>query len=140
MQYWLIKTEPGTYSWENLVKDGVTAWTGVRNYGARNNLRAMKMGDQLFVYHSAIGSPAIVGIATVASDAYQDPTTDNTAWLCVDIAPVSALKRPVTLEEIKRVPELATMALVRLGRLSVQPVTLAEYKCVIALSKLVNPA
>lgn len=134
MQYWLVKTEPTTYSWEQFVADGVTPWTGVRNYGARNNIRDMHLGDQVFVYHSSTSAPAIVGIGIVATEAYQDPTTDESAWLCVDLAPVKPLSRPVTLEEIKKLPSLAEMALVKRGRLSVQPVTTAEYKQIIALS------
>ena len=125
MAYWLIKSEPFKYSWDQFVKDGSTFWDGVRNYAARNNLRSMKKGDLAFFYHSNEGL-AIVGIAKVVKEAYQDPTTEETAWLAVDFKPYKKLKTPVTLAEIKANPALVNMALIRLGRLSVQPVLDSE--------------
>ena len=133
MAYWLIKSEPYKYAWEDLQRDGVTCWDGVRNYSARLNLRAMKKGDQAFFYHSNEGKE-IVGIARIVKEAYQDPTTDED-WSAVDVVPVKALKRPVTHAEIKTVPALSQMALLRLSRLSVQPVTEDEWVRIIDLSK-----
>lgn len=130
---WLIKSEPDVYPFEQLMLDKKTAWTGVRNYGARNNLRDMKVGDELLYYHSNIGK-AIVGIAKVVKEAYQDPTGDHINWVCVEVAPVKKLKRPVTLDEIKSHPGLANMDLVRLGRLSVQTVKPEEFEEVIKMS------
>lgn len=129
MAFWLVKSEPFKYSWDQFVKDGSTFWDGVRNYGARNNLRAMKIGDQLFWYHSNEGLE-VVGIAEVIKEHYQDPTTEDPAWLVVDLKPVRKLKTPVPLAHIKADPRLANMALVRLGRLSVQPVTEEEWQIV----------
>lgn len=133
MAYWLIKSEPFKYSWEQLEEDKKTFWDGVRNYAARNNLKAMKKGDLAFFYHSNEGVE-IVGIAKVVKEAYQDPTTDETAWVAVDFAPHKKLKKPVTLVQIKAEPKLAEMALVRLGRLSVQPVTEQEWKMVMQMA------
>lgn len=133
MAYWLIKSEPSTYSWDQLVKDKQTFWDGVRNYAARNNLRAMKKGDELFFYHSNDGVE-IVGIAKVAKEFYQDPTTDENTWVVIDVKPVRKLKNPVTLAQIKADKRLADMALVRLGRLSVQPVTEKEWQIVLELA------
>lgn len=135
MNYWLIKTEPDVYSFEDLVKEKRTAWTGVRNYAARNNLQAMKKGDLVLVYYSMTKEKAIVAIAKVVKVAYQDPTTDEAAWVCVDVAPVKKLIEPVALTDVKVVKELQDMALVRLGRLSVQPVTAAEWKQVLKMGK-----
>lgn len=133
MAYWLIKSEPFKYSWEQFEKDGRTFWDGVRNYGARNNLRAMKKGDEAFFYHSNEGVE-IVGIAMVVGEAYQDPTTTEEAWVAVDFAPVKKLKKPVTLQEVKGDSRLQDMALIRLSRLSVQPVTDTEWKIVMELA------
>jgi predicted RNA-binding protein with PUA-like domain len=133
MAYWLIKSEPFKYSWEQLVKDKQTFWDGVRNYAARNNLKAMKKGDLAFFYHSNEGLE-IVGIAKVAKEHYQDPTTDEEAWVVVDFAPHKKLKKPVSLAELKKDNRLANMALIRLGRLSVQPVTDEEWKIVMELA------
>lgn len=133
MAYWLIKSEPSTYSWEQLEKDKKTFWDGVRNYAARNNLRAMKKGDLAFFYHSNEGLE-IVGIAKVVKEAYQDPTTSEEAWVAVDFAPHKKLKNPVGLAEIKTKKELANMALVKLGRLSVQPVTDKEWETVMKMA------
>ena len=132
MNYWLVKSEPVKYSWEQFEKDGKTMWDGVRNYAARNNLRAMKKGDQVLYYHSNEGL-AIVGIAEVIKEAYQDPTTDDANWSVVDLKPVKAIPKPVTLEQIKADPAFADMDLVRLSRLSVGAVKPAEYKKVLKL-------
>lgn len=133
MAYWLIKSEPFKYSWEQLEKDKKTFWDGVRNYAARNHLKAMKKGDLAFFYHSNEGLE-IVGIAKVVKEAYQDPTTSEEAWVAVDFAPYKKLKKPVGLAEIKAKKELADMALVRLGRLSVQPVTDKEWETVMKMA------
>src|ERR1700745_4541411 len=118
MAYWLVKSEPSAYSWEQLEKDKQTDWTGVRNYAARNHLRSMKKDDEVFFYHSNEGLE-IVGIAKVVKEAYQNPTTEDTAWSVVEIAPFKKLKRPVTLAEIKTDKKLEGIQLVRLSRLSV---------------------
>lgn len=133
MAYWLIKSEPFKYSWEQFEKDGQTFWDGVRNYAARNHLKAMKKGDLVFFYHSNEGTE-IVGIAKVAKEAYQDPTTDDEAWVVVDFKPYKKLKKPVTLAQVKAEKQLADMALVRLGRLSVQPVTDKEWEIVMKMA------
>ena len=133
MAYWLIKSEPFKYSWDQFVKDKKTFWDGVRNYAARNHLRAMKKGEQVLFYHSNEGTE-IVGVAKVAKEFYQDPTTEEEAWVVVDFKPVKKLKKPVTLAQVKADKRLADMALVRLGRLSVQPVTEGEWKVIMELS------
>jgi predicted RNA-binding protein with PUA-like domain len=132
MAYWLAKSEPSTYSWDQLVKDKQTVWDGVRNYAARLHLRAMKKGDEVLFYHSNEGTE-IVGIAKVAKEAYQDPGT-NEDWSAVDLKPVKKIKKPVTLAQVKADKRLANMALVRLGRLSVQPVTDEEWKIIMELA------
>ncbi|MEO6303859.1 MAG: EVE domain-containing protein [Bacteroidia bacterium] len=126
MNYWLIKSEPSAYSWEQLKKDKKTDWTGIRNYAARNNLRDMKKGDLLFFYHSNEGME-IVGIAKVVKEHFQDPTTEETAWLAVEVAPYKDFKKPVTLETLKKDPFFKTMDLIRLSRLSTGKVTEAEF-------------
>jgi len=133
MAYWLIKSEPFKYSWDQFVKDKQTFWDGVRNYAARNNLRAMKKGEEVLFYHSNEGME-IVGIAKVAKEAYQDPTTEEAAWLVVDFKPVRKLKKAVPLDAIKKDPRLANMDLVRLGRLSVQSVKEDEWKIIMAMA------
>lgn len=133
MQYWLIKSEPFKYSWDQFVKEGRTFWDGVRNYAARNNLKAMKEGDYALFYHSNEGLE-IVGIAAVAKEAYQDPTTTDTNWVAVDFVPVKALVKPVKLVDIKATKELADMDLVRLSRLSVGEVKPKEYKKILAMA------
>jgi predicted RNA-binding protein with PUA-like domain len=133
MAYWLMKSEPFKYSWDQLVADKQTFWDGVRNYGARNNLRDMKKGDLAFFYHSNEGVE-IVGIVKIVKEAYQDPTTEDSNWVVVDIKPVKKLKKPVTLAQVKADPRLATMELVRLGRLSVQKVAPAEWAVVMELA------
>jgi len=132
MAYWLVKSEPSVYSWEQLEKDKKTDWGGVRNYAARNHLKTMKKGDQVLFYHSNEGLD-IVGIAKVAREHYQDPTTEETAWVAVDLAPFKKLKKPVPLDTIKKDKRLADMALVRIGRLSVQPVTEKEWEVIMEL-------
>ncbi|HEV3249335.1 MAG TPA: EVE domain-containing protein [Puia sp.] len=133
MAYWLIKSGPSEYSWEQLVKDKQTSWEGVRSYAARNHLRAMKKGEDVFFYHSNEGM-AIVGIAKVAREHYQDPTTDEVAWLTVDFKPYKKLKNPVSLDSIKKDKRLSEMALIRIGRLSVQPVTDKEWAIIMEMA------
>jgi predicted RNA-binding protein with PUA-like domain len=134
MARWLVKSEPSTYSYDQLVKDGATVWDGVRNYAARNNLRAMKKNDEVFYYHSNEGT-AIVGIAKVSREAFQDPTTKEEAWLAVEIKPVKQLRKPVSLADIKKDARLKNMALVKNSRLSVQPVTDEEWERVLEKSE-----
>lgn len=133
MAHWLIKSEPFKYSWDQLVKDKQTFWAGVRNYTARNNLRSMKKGDELFFYHSNEGLE-IVGIVKVVKEAYQDPTTNETAWVVVDVKPVRRLKNPVTLAQIKADKRLKNMDLIRLSRLSVGSVKDEEWNIVLELA------
>lgn len=133
MAYWLLKSEPFKYSWEQLEKDKKTFWDGVRNYAARNNLRTMKKGDLAFFYHSNEGLE-IVGIVKIIKEAYQDPTTKEEAWVAVDVAPFKKLKKPVTLAQIKSDKRLQNIALVKLSRLSVQPVTSEEWDLIIELA------
>ena len=132
MNSWLVKQEPGDYAWSDLVRDGGTAWTGVRNFQARNHLRAMRKGDEVLFYHSGSGK-AIVGVARVAKAAYPDATADEGDWCCVDLAPVRALKRPIPLAEIKADAVLRGMALVKQSRLSVMPVTAKQFERVMQL-------
>lgn len=131
--YWLVKSEPFKYSWDEFVRDKGTYWDGVRNYAARNHLKAMKKGDEVLFYHSNEGLE-IVGIAKVTKEFYQDPTTSETAWVVVDLKPIKKLKQPVSLETIKEDERLSNMALVRLGRLSVQPVTPEEWQVIMELA------
>ncbi|MFL9483289.1 EVE domain-containing protein [Chitinophagaceae bacterium LWZ2-11] len=133
MSYWLVKSEPFKYSWDQFEKDGKTFWDGVRNYAARNNLQAMKKGDKVLFYHSNEGVE-IVGIAKVDKEAYQDPTTPEPAWVVVDLVPFKRLKKPVTLAQVKADDRLQNMDLVRLGRLSVQTVKDEEWKIIMELS------
>jgi predicted RNA-binding protein with PUA-like domain len=133
MAYWLIKSEPFKYSWEQFLKDKRTFWDGVRNYAARNNMKAMKLGDELFFYHSNEGL-AVVGVAKVVKEFYQDPTTDEDAWVVVDVAPVKTLKNPVTLQQIKSDKRLANMEIIRLSRLSVSKVQPEEWKVIMELA------
>lgn len=134
MAYWLVKSEPFKYSWEQFEKDGQTFWDGVRNYAARNFLKEMKKGDEVLFYHSNEGLE-IVGVAKVVKEHYQDPTTEEDAWVAVDLKPVKRLTRPVTLKQIKAEKRLAEMALLRLSRLSVQPVREEEWAVIMELSK-----
>lgn len=133
MAYWLVKSEPSVYSWDQFVKDKQTFWSGVRNYAARINLRSMQKGDEVLYYHSNEGVE-IIGIAKVVKEAYQDPTTDDERWVAVDLKPQKKFKKSVTLAQVKADERLKNMALVRLGRLSVQPVTEAEWKVVMELA------
>ena len=133
MNHWLVKQEPTAYAWERFVDDGRTAWTGVRNFQARNNLRAMRKGDAVLYYHSVIGK-AIVGTARVEREAYPDPTATSGDWVCVDLIPLKPLPRPVSLEEIKADPTLAGIPLVSNSRLSVQPVASAHNQRILALA------
>jgi len=135
MNYWLIKTEPGTYSWDDLVKDKQTFWDGVRNYTARNNLKEMKINDLALYYHS-VNEKSVVGIAKIIKEQYQDPTTKDDRWVAVDVAPVKKLKNPVTLAQIKADKRLENMTLVRLSRLSVQPVKKEEFDIVVGMSEI----
>jgi predicted RNA-binding protein with PUA-like domain len=133
-QYWLVKQEPEAYSWSDFVKDGRTAWTGVRNFQARNNLRAMKKGDLVFFYHS-VSDKAVIGLARVEKENYSDPTAKEGDWSVVDLAPVKALKRPVTLDQLKADKVLRNMKLVRQSRLSVTPLTDAEFERLLLLAE-----
>jgi predicted RNA-binding protein with PUA-like domain len=133
MNYWLVKQEPESYSWSAFVKDGKTAWTGVRNFAARLHLRAMKKDDLVFYYHSMTGKE-IVGLARVAKEAYPDPTATEGDWSCVDLVPAKPLKQPVGLEAIKSDKILKEMKLVKIGRLSVSPVTKEQYGRIMELS------
>lgn len=132
MNYWLMKSEPETYSWDDLMKDKKTVWDGVRNFQARNNLKAMKKGDQVFFYHSG-GVKEIVGIAKIVQEQMPDPK-DN-AWIAVEIAPVKKMKKVVTLAQIKADKRLVNMTLVRSSRLSVQPVKEEEFEMIVGLSE-----
>jgi predicted RNA-binding protein with PUA-like domain len=134
MKHWMVKQEPSAYPWEQFVRDGGTAWTGVRNFQARNNLRAMRRGDAVLYYHSVEGK-CVVGVAEVAREAYPDPTAEEGDWSCVDLKPVEALRRPVGLDEIKAEPALAGIALLRQSRLSVMPLAKGEFDAVLRLSK-----
>ena len=134
MAYWLVKSEPSAYSWDQLVKDKKTTWDGIRNYAARNHLKAMKKDDEVFFYHSNEGVE-IVGIAKVAKEYFQDPGTDDKNWVAVELKPHKKLKKPVPLTVIKADKRLAQMALVRIGRLSVQPVTEDEFNIIMELSE-----
>ena len=135
MAYWLFKSEPDTWSWDDQVKKGKTgqSWDGVRNFTARNNMRAMKVGDRGFFYHTG-EEKAVVGIVEVIRTAHRDPTDKTGEWECVDLAAIKPLKKPVTLAEIKANKKLAGMSLVKYSRLSVQPVNDAEWRIVLDMS------
>ena len=133
MAHWLVKSEPSVYSYEQLEKDKETRWDGVRSYAARNHLRSMKKGDEVLFYHSNQGLD-IVGIAKVSKEHYQDPTTEEEAWVAVDLIPYKKLKKPVIMDDIKKDKRLKDMALVRIGRLSVQPVTEKEWAAIMELA------
>ena len=133
MNYWLVKSEPTVYSWDQFLKDGTAVWSGVRNYAARIHLNGMKKGDPVMYYHSNTGLE-VVGIAKVSRTSYQDPTTTDERWVAVDLIPFKALKKPVTLKIIKSEPRLKDIALVRIGRLSVMPLTKVEYDTLLELS------
>ncbi|MFN8542797.1 MAG: EVE domain-containing protein [Candidatus Binatia bacterium] len=131
-QHWLVKQEPTTYAFDDLLKDERTTWDGVRNVQARNNLKAMRAGDRVLFYHSNVGQ-AVVGICEVAREAHPDPTADTPQWVAVDLVPVRRLRRAVTLERIKQTPALADVALIRQSRLSVMPLTRAEFDTIVRL-------
>ncbi len=133
-QFWMVKQEPTAYAWADFVTDGRAAWTGVRSFPARLNLRAMRKGDAVLFYHSVVGKE-VVGIAKVVAEAYPDATAAEGEWVCVDLTPVRALKRPVTLEEIKASAKLREVRLVKQSRLSVLPLTTAEYEEIVRLSE-----
>jgi len=132
MNYWLMKTEPGTYSWDDLVRDKKTTWDGVRNFQARNNIKAMKKGDVVFIYHSG-EDKAIVGTAKIVKEHFADPT--DAEWFVVDIVPDKKLKKPVTLAQVKADKRLINMVLVKVSRLSVQPVKAEEFDLILTLSE-----
>jgi predicted RNA-binding protein with PUA-like domain len=133
MNYWLVKSEPEAYSWEQLVKEGKTAWTGVRNFTARNNLRAMKKNDLVFFYHSGEGK-SVVGLARVEKEFYPDPTAEEGDWSCVDLAPVKAVAKPVTLAQVKADKDLRETKLATQGRLSVSPLTKLQFEQMLKLA------
>lgn len=135
MAYWLVKSEPFVWSWDQQVKKGVEGWNGVRNYQAANNLRAMKKGDEAFFYHSNEGKE-IVGIVTIARESYPDPTDEKGKFVMVDVKADRAMPKPVTLADIKNTPALQDMALVKQSRLSVSPVTAAEWKIICKMGGL----
>lgn len=132
MAYWLVKSEPGAWSWDDQVRDQVTAWTGVRNYQACNYLKAMKLGDKAFFYHS-VDEKRIVGIVEVVAEAHPDPTAEDPRWMCPDFKAVAPFANPVTLAQVKAEPRLAEMALLRQSRLSVQPVDEAAWALICAM-------
>lgn len=138
MKHWLVKSEPESYSWQNLLADKKTSWTGVRNFQARNNLKAMKKGDRVFFYHS-VTEKAVVGIAEVVKEAYPDPTAKEGDWVCVEIAPIKTVKRPVTLDEIKTDKSLAKIQLITHSRLSVQPLGDAEFEKILRMAETKDP-
>ena len=132
MNYWLVKSEPGTYSWQQFEKDGRTYWDGVRNYQARNNLKKMKEGDRVLFYHS-VTEKLVMGIARVVKEFYQDPTTDDDRWVVVDLVPEHPFKKPVTLKEVKADERLENIALVKQARLSVMPLRREEFDVLVEL-------
>ena len=136
MAYWLLKTEPETFSWDDQVKRGVKGepWTGVRNHAAAKNLKAMKKGERAFFYHSG-DSKSVVGVVEVIREAYPDKTAKEGNWVCVDVKAVAPFPRPVTLAEVKKIPSFKDMALVKFSRLSVQPVTATEWKTICKIGK-----
>ena len=134
MNYWIVKSEPGAYSYQDLVKDGSTPWDGVRNYQARNNLKEMKKGDQVMVYHS-VNQKEVVGIAKVAKEYFQDPTTDDDRWVAVQLEPVRALEKPVSLATIKADKALQDIKLVRQSRLSVIPIEKKDFDRILKHAK-----
>ena len=132
MNYWLLKTEPGTYSWDDLVRDKKATWDGVRNFQARNNIKAMKKGDLVFIYHSG-DDKAVIGTGKITKEHYPDPK--DTDWAVVDLAPEKKLKKAVTLAQIKADKRLSSMVLVKVSRLSVQPVKKEEFDLILGLSE-----
>ncbi len=133
-QYWLVKSEPSAYSWDDLVREGEDLWDGVRNHQARNNLNSMKLGDLILFYHS-VDAREVVGIARVTREGYPDPTTDDPRWVAVDLEPVRPLNKPVTLGQIKNDAALGDMALIRQSRLSVVPLSRPEFQHILTLGE-----
>ena len=138
MKYWLVKSEPTTYSWERFIEEGGTCWDGVRNFQARTYLTVMEKGDRVLFYHSVVGRE-VVGIAAVRREAYADPTTDDERWVAVDLEPVETLARPVSLDQIKATPSLADITLLRQSRLSVMPLSTAAYRAIVGMSEKPGP-
>lgn len=134
MNYWLVKSEPGAYSWDDFVKLGRDHWDGVRNYQARNNMKLMKVGDEVLFYHS-VNEKQIVGIASVVKEYYQDPTTEDDRWVVVDLEPIRKLEKPVTLAQIKSDKEFEGFALIKNSRLSVMPVSKEHFEIILGKSK-----
>ena len=134
MNHWLVKTDSETYSWEDFKKEGSTSWDGIRNYAARNHLKAMKKGDKVLVYHSG-GICEIIGIATVTKEFYQDPTTEENAWVSVGLKANNALKNTVSLQQIKKNSKLKNMLLIKISRLSVMPVLEEEFNTILEMSQ-----
>ncbi|MBL0066904.1 MAG: EVE domain-containing protein [Bacteroidetes bacterium] len=134
MNYWLVKSDPETYSWHDLLKDGKTSWDGVRNYAARIHLKGMKKGDKVLVYHSGNES-SVIGIASVSKEFYQDPTTSDIAWVSVELKAEKAPPNSVTLKQIKSEKSLSNIGLVKIGRLSVMPLTKEEFETILSLAK-----
>jgi predicted RNA-binding protein with PUA-like domain len=132
MNYWLVKSEPGAFSWQDLLKDKKTLWDGVRNYQARNNLKAMKLGDLVLMYHS-VNEKQVMGICKVTKEHFPDPTTDDDRWVVVELVPVSELSIPVTLEAVKSNPKLANIPLIKQSRLSVMPLTRDDFDTIVEL-------
>ncbi|TVQ10775.1 MAG: EVE domain-containing protein [Bacteroidetes bacterium] len=134
MNYWLVKSEPDAYSWERFEKEGKTMWEGVRNYQARNNLKGMKKDDLVLFYHS-VSDKEVVGIAKVVKEYYPDPTAEDDRWVVVDLVPVKALKKPVTLDQVKKDERLENVALVKQSRLSVMPMKREEFDAIVQLGE-----
>lgn len=133
MAYWLLKSEPDAYSWDDLVRDGETTWDGVRNHQASNNLKAMQVGDEAFYYHSNIGKE-VVGVVRIVKTAYPDPTDDTGRWVAVTVAPVAPVRESVTLAQMKAEPRLEELALIRQSRLSVVPVSSEHWKIILEMA------
>jgi predicted RNA-binding protein with PUA-like domain len=134
MNYWLVKSEPFKYSWDDFVKEGVSVWDGVRNYQARNNLKEMKKGDWVFFYHSNEGME-VIGLAEVKKEFYQDPTTEDPRWVVIEIVPIKKLNKTVTLKMMKSDDRLSNLALIKQSRLSVTPVEKQEFDIILSLSE-----
>ncbi|WP_461072418.1 EVE domain-containing protein [Spirosoma horti] len=135
MNYWLVKSEPETYGWTTFLEQGRAVWDGVRNYQARNNLKAMQLGDQVLFYHS-VTKPSVVGLASVVREHYPDPTIpDDARWVAIELEPVMALNRPVTLAQIKAEPLLANISLIKQSRLSVMPIRVDEFELILHLGQ-----
>jgi len=137
MQHWLVKTEPETFSWNDFIQVGKTVWDGVRNYQARNHLKNMNLGDKVLFYHS-VTEKKVVGLAEVSKTAFQDPTTEDTRWVAVELIPISTFSNPVSLEWIKNQPILSNIGLIKQSRLSVMPLTEIEFQCILQQGKQKN--